>query len=201
MGIIFIIGHSLNDIDTFVKYIRSYDVNTIADIRSVPYSKHNQSFNREALKSALCKNDIQYIFMGNELGARRTDKALYSADGCLDFTKTAESELFLHGIDRLKTGMEKGFVIALMCVEKDPIECHRSILIGNVLSKGSNDVQHIIDSTKLQSQRDLELRMLDMYFPKRMQMGLDEGDNSIVGTSDYIAQAYAMRNKGIGYRL
>ena len=67
--------------------------------------------------------------MGEEFGARRSDTALYDSSGVLDFIKVIKSSLFQSGFKRVKTGLDKGFNIAFMCTEKDPIDCHRSILV------------------------------------------------------------------------
>lgn len=68
--------------------------------------------------------------MGNRLGARLTDAALYSEDGYLDFERVRASGRFTRGISNIVTGLEKGYHVVLMCTEKDPFDCHRAILVS-----------------------------------------------------------------------
>ncbi len=67
---IYTIGHSVHTIDVFIKLLKKNGVDTVADVRSSPYSAYSPQFNREALKSSLEKNGLKYVFMGDQLGAR-----------------------------------------------------------------------------------------------------------------------------------
>ena len=66
-------------------------------------------------------------------------------DGKVDFSKVVTTNRFLEGINRVKAGMQKGYSIALMCSEKNPIECHRFSLVSNYLQKCGYEVRHIVD--------------------------------------------------------
>ena len=65
-----------------------------------------------------------------------------------------------------------------MCAEKDPIKCHRSIMLGKGFSENGFDVKHIISKDKLESQKELEERLLEMHCPDRFQLTLFDGERS-----------------------
>ena len=135
--------------------------------------------------------------MGKELGARRKDKDLYSEEGYLDFEKVYESDLFNLGIQRVKDGIEKGFIVALMCTEKDPIDCHRNILVARKLYGQNYKVNNILINGEIQTQDYIEERLLDMYFPNRMQLALFSDTTATDNNKEMINKAYRLRNKDI----
>jgi len=162
MNKIFTIGHSTHTINKFISMLKQYSVNTIVDVRSVPYSRFNSQYNKEELKAKLKANGICYVFMGQELGARYEEESLLFEDGAVDFKKVQDTENFLKGIDRLKKGIQKGYSISLMCSEKNPIECHRFGLVSEYLSKNDFEIAHITP-TEVISQKELELKLMEKY--------------------------------------
>lgn len=124
---LFTIGYSGRSMDDFIALLEEHKITALCDVRSLPYSSRNPEFNRESLKKALKSRNIEYVFLGEELGARPKDPSCYT-EGKAIYQKIAATTLFKSGLERIKVGMEKGFVLALMCAEKDPMNCHRSIL-------------------------------------------------------------------------
>jgi uncharacterized protein (DUF488 family) len=156
---LFTIGYSGRSINTFVSLLERYMVTALCDVRSVPYSSRNPQFNREGLKKVLKSRKIKYVFLGEELGARPMDPSCYGNGKAL-YQRIAESALFKNGLERIRLGMQKGYVLALMCAEKDPIACHRSILICRNLRDWHIDIRHIIDHNSIETQIDLEKRLI-----------------------------------------
>ncbi len=78
---IFTIGHSTNTIESFIEFLNNYQINTIVDVRSIPYSRFASQFNKEQLYAFLKKENIIYIHMGNNLGARYEERKLLFEDG------------------------------------------------------------------------------------------------------------------------
>src|SRR5215471_17948397 len=99
-----------------------HHVNPLADVRSVPHSRLHPQFNRDALTEALKKEDIGYSFLGRELGGRPKDKSCYK-NGRVQYGRLAAAEEFQEGLKRILTGAQK-YRIALMCAEREPLECH-----------------------------------------------------------------------------
>ena len=117
------IGHSNHSIEDFISLLKKYHITALADVRSQPYSRYLSHFNQPNLKLALIGANIQYVFLGKELGGRPMAEDCYT-DGQADYEKMAETEIFQSGINRLLQGV-KSYQIALMCAEKDPIDCSR----------------------------------------------------------------------------
>jgi len=162
MSQIFTIGHSTDSLDCFIEHLLPNQINTIVDVRSVPYSRFVSQFNKEQLATFLKKNNINYVPMGENLGARYEDQELLFEDGKVDFSKVIATKRFKEGITRIETGIKKGFRIALMCSEKNPIECHRFSLISNYLHKRDYIVNHIVGENVF-NHKLLENKLLDYY--------------------------------------
>jgi uncharacterized protein (DUF488 family) len=156
---LFTIGYSGRSIDKFIALLEQHKMTALCDVRSVPYSGRNPQFNRELLKKVLKSHNIEYVFLGEELGARPRDPSCY-VDGKAVYQKIAESPLFKNGLERIRAGMQKDYVLALMCAEKDPMACHRSILICRNLRDWLIDIRHIIDHDTTETQADLENRLI-----------------------------------------
>jgi uncharacterized protein (DUF488 family) len=156
---LFTIGYSGRSIHNLIALLEHHKITALCDVRSVPYSSRNPQFNREPLKKALKSHNIEYVFLGEELGARPKDPSCY-VDGKALYQKIAESTLFKNGLERLRLGMQKDYVLALMCAEKDPMTCHRSILICRNLRDWLIDIRHIIDHDTTETQADLEKRLI-----------------------------------------
>ena len=162
MNQIFTIGHSTDIIESFIEHLEYYQIDTIVDVRSVPYSRFVSQFNKEQLSAFLKKENIIYIPMGDNLGARYEEKELLFEDGKVDFSKVVITKRFQEGIERVETGIKKGHKIALMCSEKNPIECHRFSLISRYLHKKGHIINHIVDED-LFEHKLLESKLLDYY--------------------------------------
>lgn len=162
MSQMFTIGHSTDTVESFIEYLKHHQIDTIVDVRSIPYSRFVSQFNKEQLSDVLKKKNIFYIPMGGNLGARYEEKELLFEDGKVDFAKVVITKRFQDGINRLETGIKKGHKIALMCSEKNPIECHRFSLISNCFRKKGFVVNHIVGKD-VYEHKLLENKLLDYY--------------------------------------
>lgn len=187
---IYTVGHSTQPFETFLSLLSKNHISAVADVRSSPYSRHAPHFNTDALKSALKGNGVAYVFLGKELGARSEDESCY-IDNVVSYQKLAQTPLFLSGIRRVEEGSQR-YRIALMCSERDPTECHRTILVSKVLQERGAQVSHILGDGTLEPHRNTMLRVLDILGTPRGDM-LDSED-------DLIARAYEGREKQIAYR-
>lgn len=192
---IFTIGHSIYEIEDFIKLLQKNKINTIVDVRSTPYSKFASQYNREALKQYLKEHGICYIFMGDMLGARYEDKDLLFDDGKVDFKKVQQTKNFQDGIGRLEKGIIKGYNISLMCSEKEAFDCHRFGLVSEYLVKHSINVSHIYPD-KVVPHEELEQQLLKKYDKKLPKVDLFNPD---VDIELQLKLAYELRNKDIAY--
>lgn len=197
---LFTIGHSVHQIEEFVFLLSQYKIDYVLDVRSVPYSKYAENYNREKLDKYLLSHKIQYSYMGAFFGARPENKMLYSKEGYLDFEKVRSTPLFLRGVDNVKKGLSEGHNIVLMCTEKDPFDCHRAIMVAREFELEGTDVEHILPDGSSMNQRELDNRLLDRYFPDRNQLTIFDYDKP-QDEEELLKQAYKMRNKEIGYHL
>lgn len=200
MGNLYTIGHSLHKIDCFLGLLREYEINYILDVRSTPYSKYAEQFNKENLEKELQNARLKYYFMGTYFGARPKDKNLYCDEGYLDFERVRKSSQFEIGFNSVIKGLNQGNNIALMCTEKDPLDCHRAIMVSRAFDLADIEVEHILEDGKLQSQTELNERLLNKYYPDRNQINLFDYLD-MKEEFDYLSMAYEQRNKEIGYRI
>lgn len=197
--VLYTIGHSQHNLAYFIQMLQKYDINFVMDVRSTPYSQFAKDYNRENIKSVLGRAGIDYFFMGGCFGARPEDRTLYSQDGYLDFEKARNTFKFQCGVDNVIKGMQTGNSIALMCTEKDPIECHRAIMVARTFYERNIEVQHILADSSLQSHEVLNQRLINLYFPDRYQLSFFPNEN--LSDEECLCEAYRYHNKKIGYNL
>lgn len=200
MKTLYTIGHSQHSIEQFITLIGKYDIDYIIDVRSIPFSKYASQYNKGVLDLKLKEYNVNYAYMGETLGARQKDHSLYTKEGYIDFAKVAETNTFLKAINNLILGADKNHNIALMCTEKEPIDCHRTILVAYELYKRGIKINHICEDGTITTQEEINIQLLERYFPDRFQISLfglqNDYDEEIL-----LEKAYSLRNKEIGYNL
>lgn len=149
---VYTIGHGTRKADEFLALLQQYNIRYLLDVRSRPYSRFNPQYNKQQLQTFLQENGITYVFMGDTLGGRPDDPDCYDAQGKISYEVLRDKPYFKEGIERVKTALAKDLDIALMCSERKPAECHRSRLIGQVLSKEHIELRHIDDLGGLKDQ-------------------------------------------------
>ena len=199
---LFTIGHSTHTQEYFLGLLKQHNIDYVLDVRSSPFSKFASWFNKDVIEDYLKKNNIVYCPMGKFFGARPTDRTLYCAEGYLDFEKTRASELFKKGLDNVMLGLASGHNIALMCTEKDPFDCHRTIMVSRGFELNGVSVQHIHADGNLETQDEINIRLLDNLEKKENvdihQISLFEQPKS---DKEWLEDAYRLRNKEIGYNI
>ena len=155
------IGYATKPLDAFLRQLRELRVTAIADVRSVPYSKIFHDYHREAVAASLRGAGIHYVYLGEELGPRSTDPDHYDTDGQVQFERLQRAPLFESGIQRLRNGLDKGQRIAMLCAEKDPAVCHRSLLIGHyLLEREGIDTAHVHHDGAIEPESALQERLM-----------------------------------------
>ena len=161
--VLFTIGHSDHEMAVFQSLLARHGVTAVADVRSQPYSRFHGQFNRELLAEALRKVGVQYVFMGNELGARRVERESYRGRQAR-YDLIAKLPAFQEGLTRLRKG-SLTHRIALMCAEKDPLTCHRTILICRHLRASGLEIIHILEDGTAETHAEAESRLLELAAP------------------------------------
>jgi uncharacterized protein (DUF488 family) len=154
------IGHSTLPYERFLSLLRRANVTAVADVRSAPYSRQYPHFSRDDLSEELRLDGISYVFLGKELGGRPTKRQFY-CEGVADYEKMAQAPEFTKGLDRVIEGAKK-YRIALMCSERDPLDCHRCLLVGRALAHRGVRVSHIVNDEGIVSHDQIEDRLLEL---------------------------------------
>ena len=184
---LFTVGHSTHSTAHFIALLQRHGVDAVVDVRSVPHSAYNPQFNRDALQKSLRDNAIQYVFLGRELGARSDNPACY-VDGKVQFKLLAAQPLFARGIERLRRGMAQ-YRVAIMCAEKDPLTCHRMILVCRRM-RALASIQHILDDGAIESHAHAEHRL-------REKLGIHA--DLLRDEKQSIEDAYDAQGRRMGY--
>lgn len=158
---LYTIGHSNGTCEHFADLLAQHEIDVIADVRSSPYSAYNPQFNREPLQGFLKARGVEYVFLGDELGARRNEPECYDDSGRVHYERIARTPAFSRGIGRLAE-LAAEHRVALMCAEKDPLTCHRTILVCRFARDVFPDVRHILHDGSLEIQADAESRLLKL---------------------------------------
>ena len=172
-------------------------------MRSYPYSRFLPHFNGAALKETLEREAIKYVFLGRELGARPSNSQCY-IEGKAVYEKIADTDEFREGIKRIRAGSEK-YRIGLMCAEKDPLDCHRAILVCQYLRHLNLDINHILKNGDLEPHRDLEDRMLAKHGFREFEdkvvqpVQLSLFPQALPTREECLAKAYKIQGDKIAY--
>jgi uncharacterized protein (DUF488 family) len=159
---LFSVGHSNHPIGHFVSLLKDAGVTLLADVRSYPVSRYAPQFNREALAKSLEDNGIAYLYLGKELGGKAREKI--------------SMQDFERGLERLLSETVRHRV-AMMCAERDPLNCHRWLWLSRELTARGIEVAHILADGKIESQFETENRLLaaeglagDDFFPRGQRL-------------------------------
>lgn len=187
---IYTIGYSSFSIERFIDVLKKYKITALVDVRSHPYSRFKPEFNLDNLKKELLKHNIAYVFLGEECGARVNDPTCY-IDGKVNYDLVARTKKFKKGLTRIKKGMKK-YTIVLMCAEKDPVVCHRTILISRHLQLLGILIKHILSDGTVEDHTVTEKRLLKLF-------KLDS-PNLFFSKEQLLNNAYSLQGEKIAYQ-
>ena len=149
------IGHSNRSLEELLEMLKAHEVDLVVDVRTIPRSKHNPQFNREAMPEPLARAGIEYLHMPGLGGLRHARKDSgntgwknLSFRGYADYMQTAEFERNLEELLRLAESRRA----AVMCAEAVPWRCHRSLIADALTARGLS-VRHIMSATRADPHR------------------------------------------------
>lgn len=151
---IFTIGHSRHPLAAFLQLLARYDVELLADVRSVPQSRFSPQFGKQQLEAAVAAAGRSYVFLGKELGGRPEGASFYDGDGHVLYGRRARSAEFLDGVRRLEAELP-GRRVAILCSEENPAHCHRRLLVGRVLAAQGVAIDHIRGDGRLEPESEI----------------------------------------------
>ena len=155
------IGHSTHSLEAFLALLHGASVEAIADVRSTPFSRRFPHFNQRALHQALSAGCIAYVPLGLELGGRGNPHSVRDGQGRISYRSIADSPEFAEGLQRVEAGSAR-MRVALLCTERDPLQCHRGILISRVLASRGTEVVHLLADGTTEAHSVAESRLLKL---------------------------------------
>ena len=148
--VVYTIGHSTRSADAFIVLLEAHAVTCLADVRTVPRSRHNPQFNGDALAATLAAHAIRYERMPELGGFRKTTPDSPNAGwrnlsfrGYADYMQT---DAFAQNLDAL-IALASAATVAIMCAEAVPWRCHRSLIADALVVRGI-EAREIVSETK-----------------------------------------------------
>ncbi len=173
---VFTIGHSNHSWEEFIKLLLRYRIDEVTDVRSSPYSRYAFHFNHDDLRQTLEDIGVNYVFLGGALGGRPADPSCYDANGQVKYDRVAETDAFDDGIRQVMRRADDCRIV-LLCTEKEPLECHRTLLVAKALTERDVVVEHILSDGSLESYDAAIERLLSLFkLPKNGDMFRSKAD-------------------------
>jgi len=188
------IGHSNHPMGRFLELLRGAGIAVLADVRSVPHSRRWPQFRRRDLAAALADAGIDYAYFGEALGGRPADPGCYR-DGRVDYDLVAQTPAFRAGLDRL-IALVADRPACILCAEKEPLDCHRTLLVARRLAERGIPVRHILADGRIEDHDEIERRLLAAA--GRAAPDLFDAAPGQAGDAA-LARAYALRADRIGF--
>ena len=187
---IYSVGHSNHSLAKFLALLSQHEVTAVADVRSAPYSRFCPHFNRDGLAAALRDSGIRYSYLGSELGGRSDDPSCYE-DGQVQYELVARTTTFREGLERV-VGGATSYRIALMCSEKEPLDCHRTLLVAQALVAEGNDIAHILGNGGLETHERTMDRLL-------AQFDLSPGGDLFQSRNELLTHAITLQARRVAF--
>jgi uncharacterized protein (DUF488 family) len=184
---VFTIGHSNHPIDRFVALLKDAGATAVADVRSQPSSRRCPWFSANRLRERLETEGIAYAPMGDALGGRPRDPALLR-DGIADYEAMAATPEFHAGIDRVVEGARR-LRVCLMCAEREPLDCHRCLLVAPALAARGLRIGHVLADGRIAAHDEIEAQLL--------RAG---GGDLFLNHPTSLAEAYRRRTRAVAFR-
>ena len=166
------IGHSNHPIGRFIELLKAGGVKLLVDVRSMPYSRRFPQFGRERLRKSLDEAGIGYVWEGEALGGKPKEGGTYD--------QLAARPEFRSALDRV-IDRAAGATLCLMCAEKEPLDCHRTVLVSRRLAERGVPIEHLLADGSTKVHGEIEDALL------RKSGGLFEDQ------ATRLARAYAAR--------
>jgi len=145
------IGHSNHPIERFVALLKAGGIERLVDVRSMPWSRRWPHFGRERLARSLAEAGIAYTWEGEALGGKP------KAGGGYD--DTAARPEFKDALGRLIAD-RAGTTLCLMCAEKEPLDCHRTVLVSRRLAERGVAIEHLLADGTARPHAEVEEALL-----------------------------------------
>lgn len=178
MNAIKTIGHSNNPIERFVELLKAGGVGLLVDVRSMPYSRRFPQFDKARLGKSLSDSGIDYLWEGAALGGKPKDGGSYETLATRPDFQDALGRVIARGA---------GTTLCLMCAEKEPLECHRTMLVSRRLAERGVAVEHLLADGTVRPHVQIEEALLKK----------SGGADLFADRATRLAQAYEARERAM----
>lgn len=172
------IGHSNHPLERFIALLKAGGVQRLVDVRSTPYSRRFPQFGRERLARAVAEAGIDYVWEGAALGGK--------PPGSGGYEEMAARPEFAEALDRLIDQNARA-TLCLMCAEKEPLDCHRTVLVSRRLAERGAAIEHLLADGTTRPQDEIEVALLKK----------SGGDDLFEDRTARLARAYSAREKAM----
>jgi uncharacterized protein (DUF488 family) len=145
------VGHSNHPLDRFVDLLKAGGVELLVDVRSMPYSRRFPQFGKERLATSLAEAGIAYSHEGAALGGKPESGGSYDS--------LAARPAFQDALDRLVAAAQDT-TLCLMCAEKEPLDCHRTVLVSRRLAERGVAIDHLLANGRVRPHLEVEEALL-----------------------------------------
>jgi uncharacterized protein (DUF488 family) len=151
---IFTIGYGNRAISDFLDLLRHYSIQLLVDTRSIPYSRFQVNFRKQALQKHMEGAGVGYLYLGEALGGKKVDPDCL-VNGKPDLNCLLKKESFVAALDQVAAQSSSGVLLALMCAELRPESCHRAWMLAPALESRGFEVLHIDERGSLKTTREV----------------------------------------------
>lgn len=180
-----------------MEILQTQRTDIVVDVRTTPFSNRHPQFNQSVLEASLPRAGMTYMYLGEELGARRTERDLLSPEGQVSYAKVREDAAFKRAIGKIEEKAGDGKRLAVLCAEGDPWDCHRFPMIAYQLERDGFEVLHILRDRSVMTHSEVEQEMVRRFAKKLPQPSLF---GPPVTDADRVQAAYLQLNRVIGYK-
>ncbi|MCL4456697.1 MAG: DUF488 domain-containing protein [Nitrospirae bacterium] len=130
---VFTIGYEERTIDEFLGRLKKHKIKTLIDVREIPFSR-KRDFSKSKINEHLQSAGIKYIHIGKLGSPKHLREKLkkdkdYDAffDGYRTYIETLNGDM-----EELYEEVITNRVSCFMCMERDPLKCHRMVVAKKI---------------------------------------------------------------------
>lgn len=138
------VGYERASVEDFIATLRKARVSCVIDVRAVPVSR-KRGFSKNILRTSLEEQGIEYLHI-SALGDPKPGREAAKAGRYAEFRRIYKAHLRL---SQTKGGLDLAARVAsevsacLLCFERDPVVCHRTLVAERVSFLTGLEVKHL----------------------------------------------------------
>ena len=158
MATIYMVGHSNHPLELFETMLQRENISIVYDIRMIPFSRYVPQYNQTTFPDTLKEWNVEYRYF-SDIGPRvEGDTPLYDKNG-FNYNLALTRERITTGLKKLSDELQEDDRVAIMATKREPLECHRFLILSRVLQEMGHTIEHILPDETV-STVDLEEKMV-----------------------------------------